>query len=276
MIIFLKKIYYLTKIVFDLKVDLKELIDISLIAKNNFKVDEFLKIDFDKIFINFFSAIFLLKFNFKNIQNIWLNLETQKESLLKDLKEKKEKKEEKKDEKDEKEDKKDEKEEKEEIIENEKEKEEDYELIEFEDKKEYYKDREKKRIINLIDKMIVIVKFVNFVKNSKIDFCVDLNRILEFIKKSIEDERLNKNFKKIKENIIHEFQNSRELGTELLKNTKFDKFSIIFLFLKYKSGFNLDVNAVGLTNLVNEIISQPKKPEEEEKELLEKPEEEEK
>ena len=88
----MKKIYYLTKIVFDLKVDLKELIDISLIAKNNLKVEEFLKIDFDKFFINFFSAIILLKFNFKNIQNIWLNLETQKESLLKDLKEKKEKK----------------------------------------------------------------------------------------------------------------------------------------------------------------------------------------
>lgn len=124
--------------------------------------------------------------------------------------------------------------------------------------------------------MIVIVKFVNFVKNSKIDFCVDLNRILEFIKKSIEDERLNKDFKKVKENIIHEFQNSGELGLEILKNSKFYKFSIIFLFLKYKSGFSLDVNAVGLTNLVNEIISQPKKPEEEEKELVEKPEKEEK
>ena len=116
--------------------------------------------------------------------------------------------------------------------------------------------------------MIVIVKFVNFVKNSKIDFCVDLNRILEFIKKSIEDERLNKDFKKIKEDIIHKLQYSGELGPEILKNSKFDKFSIIFLFLKYKSGFSLDVNAVGLTNLVNEIISQIKKKEELEREEL--------
>ena len=96
--IFKKDFNELTEIIFDININLKELMDISLILKNTLKVEEFLKLEFDKFFISFFSAIILLKFIFKNIQNIWRNLEAIKENLIKELeiKEKEKEKEKKK------------------------------------------------------------------------------------------------------------------------------------------------------------------------------------
>ena len=122
----------------------------------------------------------------------------------------------------------------------------------------------KKNKINIIDFLIIIIKCINFVKNTKIDASINLNRVLEYIQKIDKNKELNIFFIKIKENIFDKMQNPNELKQEFWKNSNFDRLSITFLFWKYKSGFSVDINAVGLTNLVNEIISQPRKQEKEE------------
>ena len=45
---------------------------------------------------------------------------------------------------------------------------------------------------------------------------------------------------------------------EILKNSNLDNFSLSLLFLEYKSGVNLKIKAIGLAEIIKEILSQPK------------------
>ena len=55
----------------------------SLILKNNFKIDEFFKMDYGKFYNEFSSVILLIKYDLQNIHQLLMNLEKRKEKLKK-------------------------------------------------------------------------------------------------------------------------------------------------------------------------------------------------
>ena len=52
-----------------------EFSEISVLFRNNFKIDEFLEMSFDKFFISFLSIIFSMKIKAKNLQKLLLFFE---------------------------------------------------------------------------------------------------------------------------------------------------------------------------------------------------------
>ena len=63
--------------------DLEKLMKFSLILKNNSKVDEFFKMDYEKFYKGFSSVILLIKYDLQNIHQLLMNLEKRKEKLKK-------------------------------------------------------------------------------------------------------------------------------------------------------------------------------------------------
>jgi hypothetical protein len=66
-----KKETILENIIFNIN----EFIDISVIFRNNFKIDEFLDMSFDKFFLSLLSLIFSMKIKAKNLKKLLLYIE---------------------------------------------------------------------------------------------------------------------------------------------------------------------------------------------------------
>ena len=67
---------------FDDKIlNISEFTEISVILRNNFKIDEFLDMSFEKFFMSFFSFLFSIKIKAKNLQRLLLYLEKYKNEM---------------------------------------------------------------------------------------------------------------------------------------------------------------------------------------------------
>ena len=220
-----KKINDYFEVIFELIMNLKELIEISFILKNNLNLNNFTKMNFDEFFLSFFSGIISIKSKIKDIP--LLNLEKKREDLIKKIEE--------------------EEKSKEEIIE----KDNlplDVEEIEVNYRDDYYK---MKRLKSFIEKIIILINiFINYHKNIKFDYMISLNKILETLK-FFNGDKLNNFLIGIKNYIKNNF---KTLFVNLLQYANIDCFLVTVLFGKYKSGFALNMNANGLTATINEIM----------------------
>ena len=80
----------------------------------------------------------------------------------------------------------------------------------------------------------------------------NISRLLLFI---IEKESMRyKDLKDIIKSLCDDFIKSI-LENNIFNFLKLDNILILFFFVKYKSGFTLDINTIGLTNIYNQLYT---------------------
>ena len=191
-----KKETILENIIFNIN----EFIEISVMFRNNFKIDEFLDMSFDKFFINLLSLIFSMKIKAKNLQKLLLYIENYMNKMR--------------------------------------------------EMDEIHEDDE----ID-IGILIYIINCINGLINSKIELNFTPNKILQFIKRNSQDKYLKGDMKILRkeiEELLKDLNQNKLKG--ILNHLKLEKFLITILFAKNKSGFSLEINANGLTSVVDKLI----------------------
>ena len=116
-------------------------------------------------------------------------------------------------------------------------------LNEFYEKENYIEHRKQ---ILLMENVIKVLIIILHMKNQYYRFNYSLNKLLKFIEPNLKD-CFDEDYNKIKNIDIY------MLKRKLFENLNLDVFSIKFLFVKYQSGFILNLKADGLSNAVNEI-----------------------
>jgi len=108
---------------------------------------------------------------------------------------------------------------------------------------------------NEIGLFIVIINWISSLINSKIELNFTPNKILKFVKKNGKDKYLNGDMKILRkeiEKLLKDLNQNKMKG--ILNHLKLEKFIVNILFAKYKSGFSLEINTCGLTNVVEKLI----------------------
>ena len=191
-----KKETILENIIFNIN----EFIDISVIFRNNFKIDEFLDMSFDKFFLSLLSLIFSMKIKAKNLQKLLLYIENYMNKMRE-------------------------------------------------------KDEMPEEDGNYLVILLFIINCINGLINSKIELNFTPNKILQFIKKNGQDKYLKGDMKILRKEIeefLKDLNQNKLKG--ILNHLKLEQFLITMLFAKNKSGFSLEINANGLTNVVDKLI----------------------
>ena len=180
--------------------NINEFIDISVIFRNNFKIDEFLDMSFDKFFLSLLSLIFSMKIKAKNLQKLLLYIENYMNKMRE-------------------------------------------------------KDEMPEEDGNYLVILLFIINCINGLINSKIELNFTPNKILQFIKKNGQDKYLKGDMKILRKEIeefLKDLNQNKLKG--ILNHLKLEQFLITMLFAKNKSGFSLEINANGLTNVVDKLI----------------------
>ena len=191
-----KKETILENIIFNIN----EFIDISVIFRNNFKIDEFLDMSFDKFFLSLLSLIFSMKIKAKNLKKLLLYIENYMNKMRE-------------------------------------------------------KDEMPEEDGNYLVILLFIINCINGLINSKIELNFTPNKILQFIKKNGQDKYLKGDMKILRKEIeefLKDLNQNKLKG--ILNHLKLEQFLITMLFAKNKSGFSLEINANGLTNVVDKLI----------------------
>ena len=191
-----KKETILENIIFNIN----EFIDISVIFRNNFKIDEFLDMSFDKFFLSLLSLIFSMKIKAKNLQKLLLYIENYMNKMRE-------------------------------------------------------KDEMPEEDGNYLVILLFIINCINGLINSKIELNFTPNKIVQFIKKNGQDKYLKGDMKILRKEIeefLKDLNQNKLKG--ILNHLKLEQFLITMLFAKNKSGFSLEINANGLTNVVDKLI----------------------
>lgn len=203
----------------DIKDIINEFSSISFTFKSLLKLNEILKIDFDELFIYFFSCFISIKGKENIINKLIVYFEKRSKFIEKIIN---------------------------------KENEED-------EKKKKSLINEKIEGIgkyNSENETILLLCLINIIKSFHLNFS-PIN-FLKLIKKIREEKELNDSFKSIKEDFLKEYcqiLNENKIYKDILKYIKSDKFLIKLLFVNYKSGFILNINSDGLENLIHDILS---------------------
>ena len=103
--------------------------------------------------------------------------------------------------------------------------------------------------------LLFIINCINGLINSKIELNFTPNKILQFIKKNGQDKYLKGDMKILRKEIeefLKDLNQNKLKG--ILNHLKLEQFLITMLFAKNKSGFSLEINANGLTNVVDKLI----------------------
>jgi hypothetical protein len=184
----------------DIILNINEFSEISVMFRNNFKIDEFLDMSFDKFFLSLLSLIFSMKIKAKNLQKLLLYIENYMNKMRE-------------------------------------------------------KDEMPEEDGNYLVILLFIINCINGLINSKIELNFTPNKILQFIKKNGQDKYLKGDMKILRKEIeefLKDLNQNKLKG--ILNHLKLEQFLITMLFAKNKSGFSLEINANGLTNVVDKLI----------------------
>ena len=225
--------------------------EILLLYKSNLDLNKILKMNLDEFFKCIFSTITSLKCKFKNLKKFLLYLKQERDEQLKkeeepipvvepeeELKEVEEKKEE--------------------YIDNENNIEEKpIEEIKVDDEKKIgdENDIEKYRFYSSdLEKRISIINllFLPFMPKTELNFSTNnIPGLLLFIFKK--QNMRYKDLKDIIKSFCDDFIKYALKNNNIFNFLKLDNILISFLFVKYKSGFTLDINTTGLTNIYSQL-----------------------